>query len=70
VALVTVECSGFGTEGPPCDNCPDDYTCPILKRETRIVLLAQETFGLEEPDWVYLRNMWRNQAYAHREGKA
>jgi hypothetical protein len=61
---INAVCAGFGLEGPPCSDCPDDYTCPALRRETRIVDLAQEIFGPEEPDWGYLQNMWRNKAAA------
>lgn len=31
-----VRCGGFGLEGPPCDTCPNDETCPIFRSETRI----------------------------------
>ena len=27
--LEYVRCSGFGFEGPPCNSCPNDETCPI-----------------------------------------
>jgi hypothetical protein len=25
-----VDCAGFGTEGPPCSDCPDDTRCRII----------------------------------------